>query len=156
MSTYPPSLSLSFSLSLSCSLVDCHLAVHCHLLFHRSSPFFYLYFVQSCLRALTLSRPLRPSPESVLVAAAKAPIRAILALCFLMMHLTCQLNQITDSISYFPSFCPSSAAFSKFLFLNPRKPSADQVIIIGMKLSCSLLVKARLTLRSIPVSYAGQ
>lgn len=58
--------------------------------------FRHLCVVQSCLRALLSSRPLRPSPESVLVAAARVPIRAILVLWSLMMPLMCQLNILTN------------------------------------------------------------
>lgn len=85
-----------FPLPSSCLPVDCHPVVHCRPLFTVDPVFLHFCFVQSCLRALPLSRPLRLSPESVLVAVARVPIRAILALCSLMTPLTCQLNQLTD------------------------------------------------------------
>lgn len=96
MSIYPfsstvtilPHLILLFSFRQSFIVPPYHL-VYCHSLFQH------LCFVQSCLRVLVLSRPLRPSPENVLVAATRVPTRATLVLCSLMMPLTCQLNKLT-------------------------------------------------------------
>lgn len=97
MSIYPlPNTTFVFSLCHPLFIVDFHPVVHCHPL--ACSQFFVSssLFVQPCLRALPLSRPLRLLPESVLVALARVAIRAILALRFLMTLLTCQLNQLTD------------------------------------------------------------